>query len=687
MMQVLKPTFAYGRPPKTREELWWAMRAYFGLTIPRTRVCPHHSTPFDAFCEAYFATAPVSLWIGSRGFGGKSFLLAGLTTAEATFLGARISLLGGSGAQSLNVQEHTKEMWSHDTAPRQMLLGEPTKFDTHLVNRGHIRALMASPTSVRGPHPQRLRLDEIDEMDLGILNAAKGQPMRKWGIETQTVMSSTWQHPDGTVTDQMKQAKEKGWPIHQWCIASGSLVLTGRGEVPIEEVTNKDVVLTRKGWRQVQHVTFMGYKPTISLRINQRILRCTEDHRIATVGGWMMAGAFTTDSMPSPRSDVGVLGSELVPVGAVAGSSAVQPSPPLVLGVGDGFQVLDLNTCPVPAQVVKLEVDRANDGSPDPQVSVGRGPLAVVLDAFDAVSVTFGTRPVDAISGEHRNILPVWDIGVEDEHEFVCEGVVVHNCYKETSNPIDGWLSADEVERKRLEIPKSMWESEYDLQEPSFEGRAFNTELLDLAFSIRELRRGESEYTGDEKGIIYRMPVSGRVYVTGADWAKNVDKTIVATFDATEDPWVCVAWQKMGKMPWPEMVGRAYRQWQMYGGEIVHDATGLGNVVDDILKEMAHKSLHRRIHPYVISGGQAKASLYSEYVAAVEQWQVVYPMIRFCYDEHRYCRDEDLYGSSKQGHTPDSVVAGALAWTRRGKKIVVPSSVGGTLKTSTFRGR
>jgi hypothetical protein len=36
---------------------------------------------------------------------------------------------------------------------------------------------MASQASVRGPHPHRLRLDEVDEMALDIFDAAMGQTL------------------------------------------------------------------------------------------------------------------------------------------------------------------------------------------------------------------------------------------------------------------------------------------------------------------------------------------------------------------------------------------------------------------------------------------------------------------------------------------------------------------------------
>ena len=44
-------------------------------------------------------------------------------------------------------------------------------------------------------------------------------------------------------------------------------------------------------------------------------------------------------------------------------------------------------------------------------------------------------------------------------------------CYRETLKP-HGWLTADQVTRKRGELSRTMWETEYELQEPSAEGRA-----------------------------------------------------------------------------------------------------------------------------------------------------------------------------------------------------------------------
>ena len=113
--------------------------------------------------------------------------------------------------------ERLHRLWAAGQVPRAWLASEPTFNKTTLAWGNMIQALTASQTAVRGAHPTRLLLDEIDEMKLPILEAAQGQPMDRNGVQAQTVMSSTHQYPDGTVTAMRRRAAELGWPVYQWC--------------------------------------------------------------------------------------------------------------------------------------------------------------------------------------------------------------------------------------------------------------------------------------------------------------------------------------------------------------------------------------------------------------------------------------------------------------------------------------
>jgi hypothetical protein len=446
------PPLKIGRMPQTDDELHAFVWAVWGIHIPRVSVCPGHSNPFAAFCEAYFARTPVSVWKASRGLGGKSQLLATLCATEAVTLGAHITILGGSAAQSQRVLEVQREAWESPLAPAH-LLNSSTMYMTRLNNGAWIRSLTASQRSARGPHPQRLRLDEIDEMDLSILEAAQGQPMDREMlgkmVETQTVMSSTHQYPDKTMTEMLKRAKLQGWSTHEWC-----------------------------------------YRESM------------------------------------------------------------------------------------------------------------------------------GTK----------------------EHP--------------------GWLTQSLVDRKKAEIPKHMWDTEYDLQEPSITGRAIQTEFVEFMFDDTL-----GVYPGTEDvSLEFSQPEQGAQYVTGVDWAKESDWTIVSTWRTDCTPWRRVAWLRTGRKPWPAMIRDVEKRLAKYKGLLVHDATGIGNVVDDFL------TYDRMLVTPMIMAGRPRESMFNDYIAAIENREVLGPKIEYCYAEHKYVTWDDLYGS---GHAPDSFVADALCWTIRNRRIPV----------------
>ena len=242
--------YRFRLPFRTEHELREFARLAWGLYLPDKKVCPTHTTPWRAFADAYFAKHPVAVWKGSRGLAGKTHLLSALSLTEAVALNADVNLLGGSGAQSARVLESTTQFWAHPSAPRGLLATAPGQTRTRLVPRNgdrgaRIVALMASQTSVRGPHPQRLRLDEIDEMELPILDAALGQPMEARGVRQQVVMSSTHQYADGTMTAILRRAAEKGWPVYEWCYRE---TLEPHGWLPVSQIEATRATVTQAMW-------------------------------------------------------------------------------------------------------------------------------------------------------------------------------------------------------------------------------------------------------------------------------------------------------------------------------------------------------------------------------------------------------------------------------------------------------
>lgn len=230
---------------KTRDDLAAWVQESFGVRIPDKAVCPGHVAPFEAFCSAYFAEHPICIWHASRGFGGKTFLLATLTAAESAKAGANVSLLGGSGEQAERIHEYLGKLWAHPNAPRHLLVSDPTARRTRFTAGNYVRALTASQKSVRGLHPERLRFDEIDEADISIVNAALGQTMSRPGVPAQTVFSSTRQYSDGTMTEMLRRAATGGWPIYEWCWRE---TVEPHGWLPMADVERKRMEIPADMW-------------------------------------------------------------------------------------------------------------------------------------------------------------------------------------------------------------------------------------------------------------------------------------------------------------------------------------------------------------------------------------------------------------------------------------------------------
>ena len=412
--------------------------------MPDVQVCPEHTTPWRAFADAYFARSPVAVWKASRGFGGKSFLLALLATVEAATLKADVTVLAGSGEQSQRVLGYMRKFWEKPSAPKRLLLGD-VKREIRFAWGNTVQALLASQTSVRGPHPQRLRLDEVDEMDQAIFDAALGQPMGVVGIKEQTVISSTHQNPAGVMTEVLRRAHEQGWPVYEWC-------------------------------------------------------------------------------------------------------------------------------------------------------------------------------------------------------------------YKETS-ATGGWLTEETIETARQRVPAGMWQVEYELQEPTAEGRAVMPEAVAEMFKpeLGEFRGEVGEH------VLAERPDPNGLYVTAADWARKTNYTEIGTLRTDTSPMRLVAFGRYQREPWPLMIRHFRAQAKLFHAAGVHDATGLGDVVDQYLDYPAEG---------VLMVGRRRVEMLSGLISAIERGELEAPLIYSLRDELKYASVDDVYGS---GHLPDGMAMLALAWyaTRSTKPVEI----------------
>ena len=242
--------------------------------------------------------------------------------------------------------------------------------------------------------------------------------------------------------------------VHEICIAQGEMVSTLRGLVPIESVVVGDMALTRAGWRRVTDARQTGVRPTVKITLSDgTTLRCTEDHLIATAAGWtpavsLLVGDVDAEATVSVRAlagvHVGVLDGELVtslavglegmPVIEPVGDGVNQPEMARVDAVALSADVVDFD--PLEIMPEKVHHSSVNQSfvvrvATDAPVSIGgSGSLPDQALILGNGSGEQSFQFVQAVCVSHDATVPVYDLTVEGEHEFVANGIVVHNCRK-----------------------------------------------------------------------------------------------------------------------------------------------------------------------------------------------------------------------------------------------------------------
>jgi hypothetical protein len=161
------------------------------------------------------------------------------------------------------------------------------------------------------------------------------------------------------------------------CFPEGTQVSTSTGDVSIETIKPGDYVLTRGGYRKVAAASARPYQGAMSTVITRNgAVTATSDHPFWTLEqGWLQCGDLTTSHTLQTFNDQSVN----------------------ITGVVN-FRVGDTANYPT-----------------------------VGFKQFDLAGISLGVlMPVNSIDFE-GNIL-VYDLQVEDDHEFYANGILVHNC-------------------------------------------------------------------------------------------------------------------------------------------------------------------------------------------------------------------------------------------------------------------
>ena len=206
--------------PTTNRELWAFIIEQFGVALPWQSYTPGHSSPFNFVADAFFNPGKdVAAWACRSG--GKTLGASIIARLEHMWQdGVESRVLSGSKDQAKFLYGYW-DKWCQSILPNQVsgdILMSKTK-----INGGVMEILAASHKQVRGGKVQRLFIDEVDEVDWDLMEAAEGMGASRPDMPARTVYGSTWHRVDGSMGKLVGMCPGNGVTLHRWnlweCIA------------------------------------------------------------------------------------------------------------------------------------------------------------------------------------------------------------------------------------------------------------------------------------------------------------------------------------------------------------------------------------------------------------------------------------------------------------------------------------
>lgn len=223
---------------KNPKDLYFWLKNSLNLQIPYKINCGNmdHCSPFKFVSDIIFRKTFYALIWACRG-GGKSYN-AGLINWLLANLYPMFDgkVLGGSEDQAMKSYEAMLDLWTRagEHSTDVLVGGQQNRLKAQWKNGSIISILAASAKKVRGPHPTSLMIDEADEVDWKIYEAAQSQPQSKHGIPASMLLLSTYHNTTGTMarlfgdtevleddddgTAVVKKDYLKGVTIYRYCI-------------------------------------------------------------------------------------------------------------------------------------------------------------------------------------------------------------------------------------------------------------------------------------------------------------------------------------------------------------------------------------------------------------------------------------------------------------------------------------
>lgn len=239
-----------GLAPRTKEDFIITCSFLIGEAMTvihnNNENCIEHQLIIDAMWDSYSEIEDFLIWYAARGTG-KTYDLSLLSFIETIYKPkCSTSIIGGSLEQAMRAVAYFNEFWEKSCIGNQFIINkEITSKGFRTIEGSWVKALAASPKSIRGEHPNKLRIDEADELDRKLYDASLGQPKAKNGHKDNVIISSTLHHPFGLMSEILDDVEKIGAKLYKWCIYD---VCEPYGFWKYDEIERKKKQVTDEMW-------------------------------------------------------------------------------------------------------------------------------------------------------------------------------------------------------------------------------------------------------------------------------------------------------------------------------------------------------------------------------------------------------------------------------------------------------
>ncbi|MBW8001744.1 MAG: hypothetical protein FVQ80_06940 [Planctomycetes bacterium] len=211
-----------------RAVLYWYITEFLNLNIPRQRTCElfnpdkheadyPHCSPFDLVADMFFEEVRNVIVFANR-TGGKTTNVAVLNHLDMAFKGGcEVASAGAIKEQANKVYKYFLGFHKNSTLS-SLYERIPTKSKTIYTNHSEQEVITGTVTGLNSPHPQKVRLDEVELIEWDVIQEAHSMSMSKEGITGQNLFLSTRKYDSGTFQRLLEEADDTGMVVYSWCI-------------------------------------------------------------------------------------------------------------------------------------------------------------------------------------------------------------------------------------------------------------------------------------------------------------------------------------------------------------------------------------------------------------------------------------------------------------------------------------